>query len=284
MDDVLLRYNEYQPTYLTMRRRQAVAMVTCVPLPEDLVRKVVTYLPEVDPVMDNWRIRECLRLWAVCPERALEIAGPIEQWDTSKVTDMSRLFFVYPSPFPARWLLGNPLFFDLQHVVKNRKNMLQFITSMKALHAAHPEKRILENEMIICIMMKYFFLTFNVDIRGWDTSNVTNMKEMFYGAEDFNQPIGGWNVSNVRTMQGMFKCATSFNQPLEDWDVAQVTDMSSMFHAAKAFNQPLYQWNVSPATNTKKLLFGACRMTYVVPFLQPRIFCKECCHYVCNCK
>jgi len=29
----------------------------------------------------------------------------------------------------------------------------------------------------------------------WDTSNVTDMSEMFDGANNFNQDIGGWNTS-----------------------------------------------------------------------------------------
>ena len=34
--------------------------------------------------------------------------------------------------------------------------------------------------------------TFNGDISNWDVSNVTNMSNMFHGAESFDQDISGW--------------------------------------------------------------------------------------------
>jgi surface protein len=37
----------------------------------------------------------------------------------------------------------------------------------------------------------------NQEIGSWDTSNVTDMREMFHGATAFNQEIGSWDTSNV---------------------------------------------------------------------------------------
>ena len=70
---------------------------------------------------------------------------------------------------------------------------------------------------------------FNGNITGWDTSNVTDMRDMFMGAESFNKPIGDWDVSNVRDMYGMFFWAESFNQPIENWNVSKVKNMRAMF-------------------------------------------------------
>lgn len=39
---------------------------------------------------------------------------------------------------------------------------------------------------------------FNEDISRWNVSNVTNMDEMFYGADVFNGDISRWDVSKVR--------------------------------------------------------------------------------------
>jgi len=60
----------------------------------------------------------------------------------------------------------------------------------------------------------------NEDRSVWDTSNVTNMREMSQGAAAFNQPSGDWDVSKMANMKRMFHRASSFNQPLGDWDVS----------------------------------------------------------------
>ena len=70
---------------------------------------------------------------------------------------------------------------------------------------------------------------FNGDISGWDVSNVTNMREMFYGANKFNQDISNWDVSNVENMAWMFGNCKSFNQDISNWDVSNVIFDEGMF-------------------------------------------------------
>ena len=82
------------------------------------------------------------------------------------------------------------------------------------------------------------------EISNWDTSSVTDMKEMFY------YPFGtsfttSRSRSNVTHMSFMFLNATSFNRPLNNWNVSKVEDMSGMFKDAESFNEPLNNWNVS---------------------------------------
>ncbi len=91
------------------------------------------------------------------------------------------------------------------------------------------------------------------DINDWDTSQVTDMSELFSHAYEFNSPIGNWNVSNVKTMKQMFFEANSFNQPIENWDVSNVKDMSIMFDNASSFNHPLDRWNVSNVENMSEM-------------------------------
>ncbi|MHA7863054.1 BspA family leucine-rich repeat surface protein [Flagellimonas marinaquae] len=116
--------------------------------------------------------------------------------------------------------------------------------------------------------MSFMFMNcdnFNGAIGHWDTSNVTNMGGMFFGATVFNQPLvqqpGGWNTSNVTDMTYMFSIATSFNQDLSSWDTSNVTDMFGMFFDATSFNQPLVQqpegWNTSNVANMGSMFAGA---------------------------
>ena len=84
--------------------------------------------------------------------------------------------------------------------------------------------------------------TFNGSIDKWDTSSVTTMRQMFYGATVFNQSLNNWNVAKVTNMSGMFFLASAFNQPLNNWNVAEVTNMDGMFAYATSFNQDISGW------------------------------------------
>ncbi len=108
-------------------------------------------------------------------------------------------------------------------------------------------------------MKDLFFRSNRTDFSGietWNVSNVTDMAGMFACAESFNQPIGDWDVSNVTDMAGMFYSANSFNQPIGDWDVSNVTDMAGMFACAESFNQPIGDWDVSNVTNMHCMFYS----------------------------
>ena len=98
---------------------------------------------------------------------------------------------------------------------------------------------------------------FNQPIGNWDTSKVTNMSHMFAGAESFNQPIGNWDTSKVTSMNGMFSQAKSFNQPIGNWDTSKVTGMNGMFYGATSFNQPIGNWNTSIVTDMSEMFYDA---------------------------
>jgi len=98
---------------------------------------------------------------------------------------------------------------------------------------------------------------FNQDIGGWDTSKVTDMSFVFHNATNFNQDIGGWNTSNVNNMAGMFGGAKTFNQDIGGWDTSNVTNMSSMFDHATNFNQDIGRWDTSNVTNMVGMFYYA---------------------------
>lgn len=70
------------------------------------------------------------------------------------------------------------------------------------------------------------------DISDWDTSRVTNMRNLFKFKSNFDDDISGWNVSNVTDMSGMFKGASSFYQDISNWNVSKVKNMTGMFQNA----------------------------------------------------
>jgi len=102
---------------------------------------------------------------------------------------------------------------------------------------------------------------FNNTLASWDTSNVTNMSEMFsnqaqsdsrtYG---FNHPsIQYWNTSKVQNFSGMFGKNYAFKQDvLNGWDTSSATNMSSMFYEYD-FDLTLTNWNTSNVVNMENM-------------------------------
>jgi surface protein len=97
----------------------------------------------------------------------------------------------------------------------------------------------------------------------WDTSQVTNMSQIFYTTYRYNQNIGNWNTSKTTTMSNMLGSANlafthSFNNggsdSIKNWDTSKVTNFSQMFLYNSYFNQPIGSWNVSSASNFQYML------------------------------
>jgi len=95
---------------------------------------------------------------------------------------------------------------------------------------------------------------FNDDIALWDTSSVTRMTSMFFRASAFDMDISRWDTSSVTYMSNMFYEATAFNKNLSAWDVSSVSYMSRMFKDASAFRQTLC-WDVVASSSARVDMF-----------------------------
>ena len=80
------------------------------------------------------------------------------------------------------------------------------------------------------------------NISLWDTSLITDMRELFSEQVGFNDNINNWDVSSVTDMSRMFYKAELFNQPLNSWDVSSVTNMKWMLSGAKSFDKRNALW------------------------------------------
>jgi surface protein len=168
---------------------------------------------------DNETLRAAVQLW--CSDRVTAYGryGEINDWDVSKVTDMTGLF-------------AESAFND-----RIDRSDVRNVTSMKA--------------------MFFNAAVFNQPLDTWDVSHMRKMTAMFRTASSFNQPLSSWDVSHVTDMRSMFSVAKAFNQPLSTWNVSQVTNMCLTFYGAVSFNQPMDMWDVSQVTNMSHMFSGA---------------------------
>lgn len=116
----------------------------------------------------------------------------------------------------------------------------------------------------------YAMQGFNPDVSGWDTSQVEDMNNMFYGCNsaEFNPDFSGWDTRKGTNFQSMFSgCSgAAFAPDLTGWDTSNATNMYGFFNnfavftrkkiwvpktfvatrVSSASNKPFY---ISPGTN-----------------------------------
>jgi surface protein len=170
---------------------------------------------------------------------------PINEWDTSLITDMS-LLFTNKTTFNddiSNWDVSSVT--DMSSMFENATSFNTDISNWDVSSVTN------------MISMFENAPSFNTDISNWDVSSVTNMHNMFSNASYFNQDINNWDMSSVTNMLQMFRNATSFNQDLNSWDVSSVTNMHNMFGGASSFNGNISNWNVSSVNTIWSMFRGA---------------------------
>ena len=106
-------------------------------------------------------------------------------------------------------------------------------------------------------------------MRDWNTVKVTNMDNLLNGIHSFNIDISGWDVSNVTSMKGMFQntgnhhtTRRTFNpgQIFEKWNTNALENASFMFDRArwigKVSYNGLFNWHVQNVTNFESMFAG----------------------------
>ena len=84
----------------------------------------------------------------------------------------------------------------------------------------------------------------DADLNFIDTSEITDMSELFYDLNISNIKIDEWDVRNVENMEGMFVWCKGFNCDLSGWDVSNVVKHFSIF-----FNCDKIKDNMIPKFN-----------------------------------
>ncbi len=91
-----------------------------------------------------------------------------------------------------------------------------------------------------------------LNIEGWNTSNVTAMGYMFYGCSKLTDlDLSGMNTSNVVGMKGMFQnCSSLQNLDLSGFTTNKVTDMGGLFSGCSSLKSiDVSDFDTSNVTN-----------------------------------
>ena len=191
-------------------------------------------------------------------QRAQSMYGPIEEWDTSRVTSMSKLFCSFshenwctPHAKPlaaafnkdvSKWDVGNVVNFysmfigaklfngslhswDVSKAKNSTARMFTFASNFKG--SGLESWSMAESKNIYDMFA--FASAFNGDLSKWDVGRVTTLTSTFYGAKAFNADIGFWNTAKVEGMTLTFASTDKFNSDISRWDVSKVKAMQGTF-------------------------------------------------------
>ena len=125
-----------------------------------------------------------------------------------------------------------------------------------------PAKRINANADCHGMFFQLMALT-SIDFGdNFNTSNVTDMSEMFYGCSYLTSlDLSNFNTSNVRSMYGMFcYCNRLTSLDLTNFNTANVTDMSRMFSYCSLTSLDLSNFNTANVTDMSGM-FRWCSLT-----------------------
>ena len=89
----------------------------------------------------------------------------------------------------------------------------------------------------------------SVDVSNFDTRQVKDMREMFYGTGIEALDLSSFDTSQVTNMNGMFFLSNLKQVNLANFDTSQVTDMGSMFSRANFTSIDVSSFDTSQVTN-----------------------------------
>ena len=167
----------------------------------------------------------------------------VENWDTSNVQSMASMFFCCTSLTSlkdiARWNTGSVI--DMDHL----------FASMEHATTENPPAMSLTE----------------IDVGGWDVSNVLYMGAMFYGCYLLTElDLNNWNTSKVYDINHMFcDCNNLTTLNISKWDVSNCQYFSALFNDCHSLTViDLSGWNTKSARTFSQMFEHCESLTKIV--------------------
>ena len=170
--------------------------------------------------------------------------------DTSKVTDMSYMFYITEKSNLKTLELSD---FDTSNVI-TMSYMFDnsTATEIKGLEKFNTSK---------VTNMSHMFLNSKattLDLSSFDTSKVTDMGYMFNSSETTEiKGLNKFNTSNVTYMSSMFESSKATTLDLSNFDTSNVTGMYSMFSRSEVTTLDLSSFDTSKVTDMRNMFYGS---------------------------
>ena len=189
--------------------------------------------------LDTSNITNMSMMFSSAASKASNINLNLSGWDTSKVTNMTHMFFEFGY------------------------NSSQITLNLSNWHAAYDLGNMFNS-------IGYLSSTFNLKLNNWDTSQTTNISNLFYRA-GYNASswsidgLSNWDTSEVQIMNNVFNSAgynaSHINLDLKNWNISNSANIGMMFsnfgHNSESFNLDLRNWNTSTVTYMNGLFDNA---------------------------
>ena len=166
--------------------------------------------------------------------------------DTSKITDMSELFYNKGNINidVSKWNVSNVK--DMNRMFYNCEDFNCDLSNWDVSKVENMER------------MFHYCEKFNCDLSNWNVSKVKNMSYMFYSCKNFDCDLSNWDVSNVEKIDHMFcECKIFIGKGLDNWNInKKVVDMSNMFDGCRKFNCDLSKWNTKRVKDMRYMFYN----------------------------
>ena len=231
-------------------------------------------LPETDFHTDDYRSK----ITTITTKKDNIVpATAVESWDISEAVDGSVMAYVEKTdevlePIPPGAIPTNAKIYSNDDRVKEISKTI-YATPLSETNTTYAYKLtiggkggIIANENMMNYFAGFFLKFYNdgtIDLSALDTSEVTNMKSMFFLCNKLTSlDVSKFDTSNVTNMASMFEGCSLTNLDISSFDTSKVTDMSSMFYGCNSLTSlDVSSFDTSKVTDMWNMFNGCSSLT-----------------------